>query len=91
MTTWTINYASSTKKDFKKLDKSMRQDVLKFINERLATTEDSNRFGKPLRHNKLGLWHYRVGKARVLCQIRGNELVVLVVKVGLRKNVYEDT
>ncbi len=35
-----------------------------------------------------GLWRIRVGKYRVVYQIRETELVVLVVKVGHRRDVY---
>ena len=43
---------------------------------------------KPLRHNKYGLWRYRVEDTRIICQIREQETLVLVLRVGHRKNIY---
>ena len=48
------------------------------------------RFGKGLKADLAGLWRYRVGGCyRILCQIRDRELLVLVVAVGHRREVYE--
>lgn len=41
-----------------------------------------------LKADLAGLWRYRVGDYRVLCQIRDGELLVLVVAVGHRRDVY---
>lgn len=35
-----------------------------------------------------GHWRYRVGDYRLLCELRDGELVVLVLKVGHRREVY---
>ena len=50
---------------------------------------DPRRFGKALKANLAGLWRYRVGDYRVLCELRDNELVVLVIAVGHRRDVYD--
>ena len=47
------------------------------------------RFGKPLRAELAGLWRYRVGDYRLLCQIKDKILLVLLISVGHRKNVYD--
>jgi mRNA interferase RelE/StbE len=44
---------------------------------------------KRLKAELAGLWRYRVGDYRILCQIQDHELVVLVVAVGHRRNVYD--
>ncbi len=48
-----------------------------------------NPTGKPLKANLTGLWRYRVRDYRILCQINDNVLIVLVISVGHRKNVYD--
>nr|CBI77786.1 conserved hypothetical protein [Bartonella rochalimae ATCC BAA-1498] len=45
--------------------------------------------GKPLRGQLSGLWRYRVGDYRILCDLYDKELVVLVLAVGHRKNIYK--
>ena len=39
--------------------------------------------------NMLGLWRYRVGDYRILCKIRDEELIITVVEVGYRRDVYD--
>jgi mRNA interferase RelE/StbE len=46
----------------------------------------SRRYG--LTENKKGLWRYRMGDWRVLCEIRESELIIHVVTLGNRKDVY---
>ena len=75
------------KKDFAKLDKHIQIQIfkkLKFI-ESLDNPKDD---GKPLAGNLLGLWRYRSGDYRILAQILGDKLIILVVKISHRKNVY---
>lgn len=45
-------------------------------------------FGRVLHHDLHDLWKYRVGKYRVLCEIRDDELIVLAVEVGHRAEIY---
>ena len=59
-----------------------------YIKERIANSDDPRSTGKPLHGELTGLWRYRIGNYRVICQIIDKEIVVLVVKVGHRKNVY---
>ena len=44
--------------------------------------------GKALQGEFSGLWRYRVGDYRLICEIRENELVILVLEIGHRKNIY---
>lgn len=61
---------------------------MNYLEERVLVDRNPYQFGKPLKGNKLGLWRYRVGDYRILCQIEENRLVVLVVAVGHRKDIY---
>ncbi|MCZ6116999.1 type II toxin-antitoxin system RelE family toxin [Campylobacter ureolyticus] len=76
------------KKDFAKLDKHIQIQIfkkLKFI-ENLNNPKDD---GKPLAGNLLGLWRYRSGDYRILAQILDDKLIILVVKISHRKNIYD--
>ena len=58
--------------------------------ERLQTLDNPRDAGKALMANLKGLWIYRVGNVRVIARIKDVELLILVVKIGLRKDVYGD-
>jgi mRNA interferase RelE/StbE len=87
---WTIEYDPRALKDLKKLDRAVQREILDYMEERVATAEDPRDFGKPLRASKFGLWRYRVRDYRVICELQGKRLVVLVVTIGHRSTVYED-
>jgi mRNA interferase RelE/StbE len=75
-------------KELKKLGHEVQREILTYLDERVAGEADPRRFGKGLKADLAGLWRYRVGDYRVLCQIKDKELLVLVVAVGHRKDIY---
>jgi mRNA interferase RelE/StbE len=87
--TWKIEFKKSATKELRKLSTALQDDIVKYLKDRIATKEDPRRFGKPLSYDKHGLWCYRIQDARVICEIRNNELLVLVIRVGHRKDVYK--
>jgi mRNA interferase RelE/StbE len=85
---WTVEWDERARKELRKLDKTIQKVILKYLRSRIAGSEDPRRFGKPLSYDKHGLWRYRIQNVRVICEISDDEVIVLVVKVGNRKNVY---
>ena len=85
---WKVRFEKRAKKELSSLDRQAQADIWQYIKERIATEEDPRRFGEPLRKNLAGLWKYRMGNYRIIADIQDQELVVLVVRVGHRKNVY---
>jgi len=85
---WLFEFRPNTLKDFRKLDKQTQSLILDYLEERISGDDDPRRFGKGLHSNLSGLWSYRIGTYRVVCQIKDSELLVLVVTVGHRKDVY---
>lgn len=67
---WEIEYDPRVEKDLKGIDRTMQQEILSYMDRRIATDEDPRRFGKPLRHERRGLWRYRVRDYRIICDIR---------------------
>lgn len=86
---WVYRFDERALKELKKLGHQAQRDILAYLDERLAGDADPRRFGKGLKADLGGLWRYRVGDFRILCQIKDQELLVLVVAVGHRKDVYE--
>lgn len=82
---FTVILQSSAEKDFKKIDRQIQERILK----KLSDLEQDPNIGIPLTGNLAGLWKLRIGDYRVVYQIKNQELIVLVLKIGHRKNVYE--
>jgi len=86
---WVYRFDSRALKELRKLGKQAQQDIIAYLDKRVSGDSDPRRFGKGLRAELAGLWRYRVGDYRILCQIRDGELLILVVSVGHRRDVYE--
>lgn len=86
---WTVEFDPQAEKELDRLDSQQAKRILKYLFERIATDKDPRRFGDPLRSNLAGLWKYRVGDYRVICEIQDEILLVLVVRVGHRRKVYK--
>lgn len=85
---WAYRFDDRALKELKKLDRDARVAIIACLDERVTGNVDPRQFGKALKANLSGLWRYRVGDFRILCQIKDQELVVLVVAVGHRKDIY---
>ena len=86
---WIIKYAESASKQLKKLDKQTALRVLDYMDERVAVLDDPRSLGKNLKGPKIGeYWRYRVGDIRVICNIVDGQMMVLVIEIGNRREVY---
>ncbi|ADW70276.1 addiction module toxin, RelE/StbE family [Granulicella tundricola MP5ACTX9] len=86
---WLIELDEDAERDLARLDKSVQRTIIKYLRTRIAPAADVRDFGKPLGHALSGLWSYRVGDYRILCNIEQDRLTVLVVGIGHRKDVYK--
>jgi mRNA interferase RelE/StbE len=82
-----ILFTNDSKKQFSKLSKDVQSRIVKYLDNRVK--DNPFLFGKNLVGDKKGLWRYRVDDYRILCAINNEELVVLIVEVGHRKNIYK--
>ncbi|MBT8517359.1 type II toxin-antitoxin system RelE/ParE family toxin [Polynucleobacter paneuropaeus] len=86
---WIIKYTESSSKQLKKLDKQTALRVLDYMDERVAVLDDPRSLGKNLKGPKIGeYWRYRVGDIRVICNIVDGQMMVLVIEIGNRREVY---
>jgi mRNA interferase RelE/StbE len=86
---WTLRLSETAKRQLKKLDVGTAQTILRYLNRLVLETADPRERGSGLRANLAGLWRYRVGDYRVICSIEDHELVVLVLQIGHRRDVYK--
>jgi mRNA interferase RelE/StbE len=86
--TWKIKFLPEAEKDLQQIDRPVVQRILRFLNERIRLLEDPRKIGEPLKGPKMGkYWKYRVGDYRIICKIKEREIIILVVRVGHRKEI----
>lgn len=85
---WEIELSEHAVKQFAKLDKQTARRITSKLRE-VSQLEDPRSTGKALTGNLSGLWRYRVGDYRIVCDIERGVLVILVVDVEHRSRVYK--
>lgn len=85
---WTIDYSDTVRSQLRRLGRDMAERVVDYMDDRVATRENPRSIGRALTGPMGGLWRYRVGGCRVVCDIQDDVLRVLVVRVGRRDRVY---
>ena len=76
-------------KEFRKLDRYTMKMIKSWIQKNLIDSDNPRAKGKGLTANRSGQWHYRIGDYRLICHINDNELVILALSVGHRREIYE--
>jgi len=86
---WSLELSPLAEKNLSQLDPQIARRILKFLYDRVATLDDPRSIGEALKGPKLGeFWKYRVGDYRVITAIEDGQLIVFVVRVGNRREVY---
>lgn len=83
-----VSYLDSIEEDLKKLDKVTAKKILARIETYLA--QDPKELGKPLKGDFQGYWRYRWGDYRVVYKISEKEILIIVLRIANRKEVYKD-
>jgi len=84
MPRWSIRIDGKAEKELARLGAQDRSRVLRF----LAPLANPRLLGASLSGPLAGLWKYRVGDIRIVADIRDGELLVLIVQIGNRREVY---
>jgi mRNA interferase RelE/StbE len=86
---WRIEVSEAAERQLAKLDKPVAKRILSFLRERLAVLDDPRSIGEALKGSTLGdFWKYRVGDWRLICQIRDKQILIVVLNLGNRREVY---
>jgi mRNA interferase RelE/StbE len=84
-----VELSESADRELAKLDAQRRKRILKFLHQRVAKLDDPRSLGEALNGSRLGeFWKYRVGDYRLICKIEDALVIVLVLRVGHRKEIY---
>ena len=86
---WRIEVAERAARQIGKLDPPDAARIRAHLRDRLAPLDDPRQAGAPLHGSEIGsYWRYRVGDYRILCELRDDALLVLVIEVGHRRSIY---
>ena len=86
---WDYRFDDNAKRELKKIGPAAATKIIAFLDKRVRGSSDPRAFGKALVGDKKGLWRYRVEDYRILAQIEDHIVIVTVVGVGHRRDVYE--
>jgi mRNA interferase RelE/StbE len=81
---YTVRFKKSARKELESLERETRKKVLSFIEALALNPTPAN----SLKLTSIPLWRIRVGSFRILYEIQNEVLLVYVVKIAHRKDVY---
>jgi mRNA interferase RelE/StbE len=87
---WTVEISDVAERALRKLDRQVQKRILDWLDDRIEGCKNPRHFGEPLKGDKAGFWRYRIGNYRVLCNIQDKHVVVLVLTIGHRRQVYRE-
>jgi mRNA interferase RelE/StbE len=86
---YNVELSESAERGLGKLNASQAKRILKFLHQPVAKLDDPRSIGEALHGSRLGeFWKYRVADYRLICKIEDDRLIVLVLRVGHRKEIY---
>lgn len=83
-----IEVTPAAAKELLKLDREVARRIGAYLEDLVPTCGDPWQRGKHLAANWSGLWRYRVGDHRVICQLEDHRLLLLVVRIAQRREAY---
>ena len=86
---WRIEFDPGAVGDFKKLDRPLRTRLFGFLRTRVAALDNPRSICEALSGARLGnYWKYPVGEWRIICDMQDERIVVRVLRIGHRRDVY---
>lgn len=86
---WTVEVSDVAERQLRKLDRQDQKRILDLLDDRIEGCKNPRHFGEPLKGDRAGFWRYRIGHFRALCDIQDEHVVVLVLTIGHRREVYK--
>lgn len=83
-----VEYLPQVFKTLEKMDKFTKRIIIEWIEKNLVDCENPRIHGKPLSANRAGQWRYRVGDYRIIAKIEDDKLIILVIAIGHRREIY---
>lgn len=83
-----VLFSKAALKQLKKLDKPTAALITGWIRKNLENCTNPRQHGKALVENRSGQWRYRVGDYRIIAELKDDQVLILIIEVGHRSNVY---
>lgn len=84
-----VEYLPQVYKTLEKMDKFTKRIIVEWIEKNLVDCENPRQHGKPLTTDRMGQWRYRVGDYRIIAKIEDDKLIILVITIGHKREVYD--
>jgi len=84
---WRVEVSDAARKQLRKLGRRNADRIVKTL-EQIAALDDPRQRGHALVGDYAGHWRYRVGDYRVIVKIEDQKLVIIVIAIGHRREVY---
>lgn len=84
-----VYYSEKSLKQLKKMDKQIAKLIVAYIRKNLADCENPRIIGKALQGNLSDKWRYRVGDYRILAKIEDDKILISIIEVAHRKEIYK--
>ena len=85
---WVVEFKPKAFKELKNLDHKIQAQIFHFLDRLVEHHESPRSVGLPLQGKSKGFWRYRVGDYRLVCAIEDHRLIVVVLGVGHRREIY---
>jgi len=86
---WRVELSDSAARQLRKLDPQIAKRILTFLRDRVAVLEDPRSIGEALRGKEFGdFWKHRVGDWRIIADLNDGVMLVTVIRLGNRREVY---
>jgi mRNA interferase RelE/StbE len=85
---WSLEFTKKSQKSLDKIDKKQATRIVDFLDYKLAQHDNPRDLGAALSGDLAGHWRYRVGDYRIICKIEDETITILVIEIGLRREIY---
>jgi mRNA interferase RelE/StbE len=86
---WNVEVSPKAQRQLDELDKPVARRISRFLYERIGKLDDPRQLGERLQGTLSEFWRYRVGDYRIICSLEHERLVVLVLRIGHRRDIYK--
>ena len=83
---YAIRFTPKAAKQVEKFDAAVAKRIRSFLEQKLARLENPLSLGKKLVNEEF--WRYRVGDYQILTNIDDDQILILIVEVAHRREVY---
>lgn len=87
--TYRVVYEKKAVKNLAKIDKRQQHMIVSWIEKNLQNSSDPKQYGKSLKGSLKDYWRYRVGNYRILADINQEEVKIIIINIGHRKDIYK--